>query len=47
MFTTPGGMPASFKTEQSIHAVTDVISEGLQTHVFPTEMAGAIFQVRR
>jgi hypothetical protein len=35
MLTTPSGMPASLSTSQSIQAVIDVISDGLQTHVLP------------
>ena len=33
--TTPSGNPASFISLHSIQAVTDVISDGLQTTVFP------------
>lgn len=40
-------LPASFINFAIIHAVTDVISLGLQTTVFPAAIAGAILNVKR
>lgn len=42
-----GGLPACCISLHSIQAVTEVISLGLATTVFPAAMAGAIFQVSR
>jgi hypothetical protein len=36
IFTTPFGNPASLNNLQRIKAVSEVNSEGLQTHVLPT-----------
>lgn len=41
------GLPACSISLHSIQAVTEVISLGLATTVFPAAMAGAIFQVSR
>lgn len=41
------GLPACSSSLHSIQAVTEVISLGLATTVFPAAMAGAIFQVSR
>lgn len=41
------GLPACCMSLHSIQAVTEVISLGLATTVFPAAMAGAIFQVSR
>lgn len=41
------GLPACCISLHSIQAVTEVISLGLATTVFPAAMAGAIFQVSR
>lgn len=40
-------LPAFSKSLHIIQAVTDVISLGLATTVFPHAMAGAIFQVNK
>src|ERR1700680_4512462 len=43
MFTTPGGNSASINSSANLSAVTDVVSAGLSTTVFPIANAGAIF----
>lgn len=40
-------LPASLINFAIIHAVTDVISLGLHTTVFPAAIAGAILNVKR
>ena len=47
MLHTPEGSLAWVRTSQSMKAVIEVNSEGLQTHVLPKARQGAIFQVRR
>src|SRR6202022_219959 len=42
-FTTPGGSSASSSSSANFRAVTDVVSAGLSTTVFPIASAGAIF----
>ena len=40
-------LPASFKTSPNFHAVTDVISLGLETTVLPATIAGASLKVNK
>lgn len=47
ILSTPGGKPTLTASWHSIHAVTEVISDGLQTHVLPVAKAGAIFHVSK
>ena len=45
--STPLGNPASRATSHSIYAVIGVNSLGFAMAVFPTAMAGAIFQLNK
>src|SRR6266446_7786223 len=47
MLSTPFGRPASRQTSQSRYAVIGVSSLGLAMAVFPTAIAGAIFQLNK
>src|SRR4051812_33197832 len=47
MLSTPFGKPASTQSSQRRYAVIGVSSLGLATAVFPTAMAGAIFQLNK
>ena len=44
IFTTPAGNPACSHTSAKSRAVSEVVSAGLRTTVFPVARAGAIFQ---
>jgi hypothetical protein len=43
MFTTPAGSSASSSSSANLSAVTEVVSAGFRTTVFPIARAGAIF----
>ena len=43
MFTTPAGNPDSSMISASFKAVSEVVSAGFNTTVFPAARAGAIF----
>src|ERR1043166_1022326 len=45
--STPSGRPASLQTSHSRNALIGVNSLGFATAVFPTAMAGAIFQLNK
>src|SRR5438270_11158395 len=47
MLSTPFGNPASLQISQSKNAVIGVSSLGLAIAVFPTAIAGAIFQLNK
>ena len=44
IFTTPAGIFASIQSSAKKRAVSDVVSAGFNTTVFPVASAGAIFQ---